>query len=82
VERILSLVGMKDSCQRRLATYSKGMLQRISLGQALVNKPKILFLDEPISGLDPQGIIDVRNIILQLKKEGTTILLNSHQLLR
>lgn len=63
-----------------LKTYSRGMLQRLGLAQALIGKPKYLLLDEPASGIDPRGIILIKKILSQLKEQGLTLLLNSHQL--
>lgn len=60
--------------------YSKGMLQRLGIAQCLVNNPEIIFLDEPMTGLDPIGRKDVRDILCQLKEEGKTIFFNSHLL--
>jgi len=65
---------------RKLAKYSRGMLQRIGLAQALLRDPELLFLDEPASGTDPNGIALVRNRLLEAKARGATIVLNSHQL--
>ncbi|RKZ15452.1 ABC transporter ATP-binding protein [bacterium] len=78
VEEILELVGMRDNASRRMRTYSKGMLQRIGLGQALINDPALLILDEPMGGLDPIGRHHVRAIISELKARGKTIFLSSH----
>lgn len=69
-----------DWVYRRLRTYSKGMQQRIGLAQAILHKPRLLILDEPMSGLDPLGRRDVREAILTLNKEGTTIFYSSHVL--
>jgi ABC-2 type transport system ATP-binding protein len=66
--------------RRRIATYSRGMLQRLALAQALVGKPRVLFLDEPTSGVDPHGVLLVRCLLAGLKADGVTILFNSHQL--
>ena len=66
--------------RRRIATYSRGMLQRLALAQALVGKPRLLFLDEPTSGVDPHGVLLVRRLLAVLKADGVTILFNSHQL--
>jgi len=63
-----------------LSTYSKGMLQRIGLAQALINEPALIVLDEPTAGVDPAGSRDIRNLILDLKKRGVTVLLSSHLL--
>jgi ABC-2 type transport system ATP-binding protein len=78
IPQLLDLVGLSDSAQMRLSKFSKGMLQRIGLAQAMLNKPDLILLDEPTSGLDPLGRRLVRDIIRQLKAEGTTIFLNSH----
>ncbi len=80
IPELLDLVGLADKAQIRLSKFSKGMLQRIGLAQAMLNHPKIIFLDEPTSGLDPLGRRLVRDIIAQLKAEGTTVFLNSHLL--
>ena len=77
---LLELVGLAGCERQKLGTFSKGMLQRIGLAQALLNQPELLILDEPTSGLDPLGQRDMRNLILQLKTEGISIFLNSHQL--
>jgi len=78
--RVLSRVGLLGQEKYRVGGYSKGMQQRIGLACALLCDPELLFLDEPTSALDPIGRKDVRNIILALQKEGTTIFLNSHLL--
>lgn len=80
IEELLALVGLTAFRQRSLRTFSKGMLQRIGLAQALLNRPQLVFLDEPTSGLDPVGRRLVRDIIRQLRGEGTTVFLNSHLL--
>ncbi len=80
IQELLDLVGLTAFRNSALRTFSKGMLQRIGLAQALLNHPKLVFLDEPTSGLDPVGRRLVRDIIHQLKAEGTTIFLNSHLL--
>ena len=69
-----------DWADRRLRTYSKGMMQRVGLAQAILAKPKLLILDEPMSGLDPLGRRDVREAILALNREGTTVFYSSHVL--
>ena len=74
------LVGLGQVIDRPVRTFSKGMLQRLGLGQALLGEPALLLLDEPTSGLDPVGIRAVRDLILYLRERGTTIFLNSHQL--
>ena len=77
---LLGLVELTEHASRKLRTYSKGMLQRVGLAQALLNKPALVFLDEPTSGLDPVGRRLVRDIIRDLRQEGTTVFLNSHLL--
>lgn len=78
IDEILELVGLTQAANLPLRGYSKGMLQRIGLGQALLNDPRIVFLDEPQSGLDPFGRKEMRDIILQLKEEGKTVFFSSH----
>ncbi|MBX7220727.1 MAG: ABC transporter ATP-binding protein [Blastocatellia bacterium] len=80
IEQLLVRVDMLDAAHRRLREYSKGMLQRIGLAQALLNEPDLIFLDEPTSGLDPLGRLLVRDIISELRDQGTSVFLNSHLL--
>jgi ABC-2 type transport system ATP-binding protein len=80
VEALLSRVDLSDAAERPLRTYSKGMLQRAGLAQALINAPDLVFFDEPTSGLDPLGRLLVRDIIQELRDGGTTVFLNSHLL--
>lgn len=80
IPQLLELLGLTEAANRRLSTFSKGMLQRIGLAQALLPEPELVFLDEPTSGLDPLGRRLVRDIIRRLKNEGTTVFLNSHLL--
>lgn len=75
---LLTLVGLAKAADRQLRTYSKGMLQRICLAQALMNEPELLFLDEPMDGLDPIGRIRMKEILLSVKEKGTAIVFNSH----
>lgn len=75
---LLEQVGLTRAGHRQLRTYSKGMLQRIGIAQALINDPDLVFLDEPMSGLDPMGRKEVKDIILSLKREGKTIFFNTH----
>lgn len=77
---LLDLVGLTSARARHIGTYSKGMLQRIGLAQALINDPKLLVLDEPAAAVDPAGTIHIRNIIIGLKERGVTVLLSSHLL--
>lgn len=78
VDEILELVRMRERAKERVSGYSKGMLQRIGIGQALIGKPKLLICDEPMSGLDPVGYKEMRDIFLDLKRTGTTLFLNTH----
>jgi ABC-2 type transport system ATP-binding protein len=80
VPALLDLVGLTPHCDKRLRDFSKGMLQRIGLAQALLNEPDLIFLDEPTSGLDPVGRRLVRDIIRSQRDRGATVLLNSHLL--
>jgi len=79
-DELLTRVDLLDAAHRAVKTYSKGMMQRIGLAQALLAKPELVFLDEPTSGLDPLGRLLVRDIIHELKADGTTVFLNSHLL--
>lgn len=78
IHELLTSVELFDAKDRQIRTYSKGMLQRLGLAQALINDPEILFLDEPLDGLDPLGRAEIKKIILSLKKQNKTIFLNSH----
>jgi ABC-2 type transport system ATP-binding protein len=78
VPRLLELVGLGRRSETKLSAFSKGMLQRIGLAQALLNDPELVFLDEPTSGLDPLGRRLVRDIIRDLRSRGITVFLNSH----
>jgi ABC-2 type transport system ATP-binding protein len=82
IPELLELVGLASSTARKkpLRQYSKGMLQRVGMAQALINDPDVVFLDEPMSGLDPMGRVQMREIILSLKGQGKTIFFNSHVL--
>jgi ABC-2 type transport system ATP-binding protein len=80
VEEMLALVGLTNARKRRLGGYSKGMLQRIGLAQALIQEPALLVLDEPTAGVDPAGAREIRDLILDLKRRGITVLLSSHLL--
>ena len=80
VEELIELVGLQNGRERPLRSYSKGMLQRIGLAQALVHDPDLLFLDEPTAGVDPLGSAQIRDLILQLKKMGKTVVFSSHLL--
>ena len=78
VSRMLDEVGIGKERRFQLRKYSKGMLQRVGLAQALLNDPEVVFLDEPMSGLDPIGRREVRDIILRLRDRGTTVFFSSH----
>lgn len=80
VDELLELVSLQHARDRRIGTYSKGMLQRVGLAQALIQKPQLLILDEPTAGVDPIGSREIRDLILQLKEQGVTIFLCSHLL--
>lgn len=78
LDGILAAVGLADAARNRVGGFSKGMVQRLAVAQALVGDPDVLFLDEPSSGLDPAGRIAMRELIRRLKAEGRTIFLNTH----
>jgi ABC-2 type transport system ATP-binding protein len=78
IAALLKLVGMDKASGLQLRKYSRGMLQRIGLAQALINDPSLVILDEPLGGLDPIGRKELRDIIIRLKEEGKTVLLSSH----
>ena len=80
VDEVIELVGMTEAAHRRVGTYSKGMLQRIGLAQALVHDPRLVILDEPTAGVDPLGSAAIGEIIRELKRRGKTVLLCSHLL--
>lgn len=77
---LLERVGLAGRERSTLGTFSRGMLQRLGIAQALINRPQVVVLDEPASGLDPLGQRDVRDLMLSLRDEGVTVLLSSHQL--
>ena len=78
VAKMLKRVGLETAGKIQLRKYSKGMLQRVGLAQAILHNPAVVILDEPTSGLDPMGRREVRDIILELKKEGKTVLFSTH----
>ena len=78
LKSLLALVGLEKAADIQLRKFSKGMLQRIGIAQALINHPELIVLDEPMSGLDPIGRKDIRDIILRLKEEGKTIFFSTH----
>ena len=79
-DELLDLVRLQEARDRRLGGYSKGMLQRIGLAQSLIQEPKLVVLDEPTAGVDPAGSREIRDLILDLKRRGITVLLSSHLL--
>lgn len=79
-DELLALVGLEGARDRRLGGYSKGMLQRIGLAQALIQDPRLLVLDEPTAGVDPRGSAEIRDLIVGCKSRGITVLLCSHLL--
>ncbi len=78
VNTLLKKVGLENAGDKYLKSYSKGMLQRVWLAQSIINEPELLFLDEPMSGLDPIGRKMVKDLLVELKGEGTTIFFNTH----
>lgn len=80
VAELLDLVGLVDASHRRIGGYSKGMLQRIGLAQALIQKPRLVILDEPTAGVDPIGSREIRDLIFKLREQGITVFLCSHLL--
>ena len=80
VEAVLELVGIQDAADRRIGTYSKGMLQRLGLGQAVLHEPDLLIVDEPASGLDPAGQRDTAELLRRVHAAGHTVFLCTHQL--
>ena len=78
VEKMLKKVGLETAGKIQLRKYSKGMLQRVGMAQAILHEPRVVILDEPMSGLDPVGRREVRDIILELKREGRTVMFSTH----
>jgi ABC-2 type transport system ATP-binding protein len=78
IEAVLKKVGLPDAGDLQLRKFSKGMLQRVGIAQAILHDPKVVFLDEPMSGLDPMGRREVRDLIEELKKEGKTVFFSTH----
>ena len=76
--QLLTEVGLEKAADTQLRKYSKGMLQRVGIAQALINDPRLVFLDEPMTGLDPVGRVEVKRIIQRLGEQGKTVLFNSH----
>ena len=80
IDELLEMVKLSNWKKAKVKTYSKGMMQRLGLAQALINDPELIFLDEPTDGVDPLGRKEIRDILLELKKKSKTIFLNSHLL--
>ncbi|MHA7965190.1 ABC transporter ATP-binding protein [Paenibacillus sp. CAU 1782] len=80
IDKLLKLVGLEEAGKRKVKHFSMGMKQRLGIAIALLGSPDVLILDEPINGLDPQGIADIRQVILDLNKTGLTIIIASHML--
>jgi ABC-2 type transport system ATP-binding protein len=78
IEELIHLVGLEEAADRQLRKYSKGMLQRIGIAQALINDPEVVFMDEPMSGLDPIGRRQIRDLLLKLRQDGKTVFFSSH----
>jgi len=78
IDSLLELVGLSDARDRTLRRFSKGMLQRVGIAQALIADPDLVILDEPLSGLDPMGRREVRNIIISLREQGKTVFFSTH----
>src|SRR5262249_1302613 len=74
------IVGMSAWADRKVSTYSKGMMQRVGLAQAMMNEPDLIVLDEPTDGVDPVGRHEIRNVLSNLRTRGTTVFINSHLL--
>ena len=80
VAQLINMVGLESAKRRQLREYSKGMTRRIGLAQALINDPELILLDEPTSGLDPIGTKNMKDLILELKSQGKTVIMSSHLL--
>ena len=80
IDELLTLVDLQDKADLRVETFSKGMIQRLQIARGLLNKPKVLFMDEPTIGLDPLGMEMLHQVILNINAQGTTILLTTHNM--
>ncbi|HXB07507.1 MAG TPA: ATP-binding cassette domain-containing protein [Puia sp.] len=80
IHQVLALTGLADTGKKRAGRFSLGMKQRLGIAIALLNDPRLLILDEPTNGLDPEGIVEIRDLFLRLHARGVTVLLSSHQL--
>ncbi|MEL6271375.1 MAG: ABC transporter ATP-binding protein [Chloroflexota bacterium] len=77
---VLEWVGLRDDADKRVSDFSKGMKNRLNVARSLLNKPKVLFMDEPTSGLDPVNARNIKNLILRLREEGTTVFVTTHNM--
>lgn len=83
IDEILKLIGLEKACRKKVSHFSLGMKQRLGIGIALLNSPRLLLLDEPTNGLDPMGIVQIKELLLKLNSENKiTILISSHNLLQ
>jgi ABC-2 type transport system ATP-binding protein len=80
LEDVIELVGLKKSISSKVKTYSLGMKQRLGIAQAIITNPKLLILDEPFNGLDPNGVKDLRDVLIKTKENNSTIFISSHTL--
>ena len=78
LRNVMSQVGLEQAMHKKVGTYSLGMRQRLGIAQAIMDNPQMVILDEPFNGLDNEGVIDIRKLLLELKKRGKTILIASH----
>ena len=78
VDEILDIIKLKDTGKKKAKDFSLGMKQRLGIGMALIGDPELLILDEPINGLDPMGIVEIRELILEMKNRGKTVFISSH----
>ena len=80
INEVIKIVGLEKKINDKVSTYSLGMRQRLGIAEAIINKPELLILDEPTNGLDVEGVIEIRNLIKNLSKQGMAILISSHNL--
>ena len=80
INEVIKIVGLEKRIKDKVSTYSLGMKQRLAIGEAIINQPELLILDEPTNGLDIEGIIEMRNLIKKLSQQGMAILISSHNL--
>ena len=80
IDKVIEKVGLTSHSSKKISEYSKGMMQRLGLAQSVLHEPQLLILDEPVSGLDPLAIHEVRKLISEINKEGTTVFLSSHSI--